>query len=683
MNSEFDLFFDPATQSFKKGCKSRRPAPVFDQVINDALGWLDREQLEEGFWVGMLETNCCMEAQWILGMHFLGIKNDPKQPGIIRAILKEQRPDGSWEVFHKAPMGDINTTVECYAALRCSGFLPNDEPVRKAREWILSHGGLRKIRNFTRIWLALIGEWPWEHTPAVPPEMIRIPTWAPFNIYWFASWARATIVPLAIVSARTPVRPLPEGSRLDELFPEGREKFDYSMPKNLKGFLPSCFRLGEKLLHAYMKSPWKPGREDCIKLCLEWIVRHQDADGAWGGIQPPWIYSLMALHTEGYLLTHPVVASGLDAWNHHWTYERNGATYIQASESPIWDTLLVLQALLDCGQTFESFPKMAPALDWILDKQILVKGDWAVTVKGVECGGWAFERANTFYPDLDDTAVALIVLVRIRRIAPERYHARIDNAIRRAEVWVRAMQSSNGGWGAFDKDNNKWILTRIPFCDFGEVLDPPSADLTGHKLEALGLMGYTMEDPAVKRAVDYVMSEQEPEGSWFGRWGVNHLYGTALVLPGLRSVGFNMSDPRILKTAKWLASKQSPDGGWGESCESYMDDSMRAKGPDTASQTAWALIGLLAINDSTYDSSIRRGIRWLLEHQHDGTWDEPYYVGCGFPGYGIGERINLKKETARLAQGRELARGFMINYNLYRHYFPLQALGRARDYFKQ
>jgi squalene-hopene/tetraprenyl-beta-curcumene cyclase len=664
--------------------RSQEPAEEslsIDGAIAQAQQWLIGEQQPEGFWVGMLESNCCMEAQWILGMHFIGVKNDPKLPGVIRAILREQRADGAWEVYHQAPMGDINTTVECYAALRCSGFKPDDEPLRKAREWILAHGGLRKIRNFTRIWLALIGEWPWTFTPVVPPEMIRLPNWAPFNIYWFASWARATIVPLAIVSARRPVRRLPPDARLDELFPEGRENFDYSIPKRLSGFWPAYFRLNEKLLHFYMSSPWKPGREESIKLCLEWIIRHQDADGAWGGIQPPWIYSLMALHVEGYALDHPVMHKGTDAWNHHWSYERDGATYLQASESPVWDTLLTLQALLDCGATPETFPQMLPALDWVLKKQILVKGDWAVTVKGVECGGWAFERANNFYPDLDDTAVALIVLVRMRPLVPGELRKRIDAAVRRAETWVRAMQSSNGGWGAFDKDNNRWVLTRIPFCDFGEVLDPPSADLTGHKLEALGLMGYNMSDPAVKRAVDYVMSEQEPEGSWFGRWGVNHLYGTALVLPGLREAGFNMEDPRILRTAEWLASKQSKDGGWGESCASYMDDAMRAAGPNTPSQTAWALIGLLAIGNHDYDSAIHRGVNWLLAHQKNGTWDEPYYVGCGFPGYGIGERINLKKNTAMLAQGRELARGFMINYNMYRHYFPLQALGRARKHF--
>lgn len=661
------------------GSSTATPRARLDEAIANAEQWLAREQLEEGFWVGMLKSNCCIEAQWILAMHFLGIQDDPKHAGVIRAILKEQRPDGSWEVYHDAPEGDINTTVECYTALRCSGFKVDDEPVRKAREWILSHGGLKKVRNFTRFWLAFIGEWPWERTPVVPPEIFRVPTWAPFNIYWFGCWARATLVPLAILSARMPVRPLPPDRRLDELFPEGRENFDYSMPKRHSGFWPTLFRLTEKLLRLYMSSPWKPGRETAIKLCMEWIISHQDADGAWGGIQPPWIYSLLALHVEGYALDHPVIRSGLDAWNHHWSYKRGDATYLQASESPIWDTVLTLQALLDCGEDFQTFPGMGRALDWVLKKQILVKGDWAVVVKDVECGGWAFERANTQYPDLDDTAVAMIVLARIRKIAPSEFVPRIETALHRAEVWVRAMQSSNGGWGAFDKDNDRWILAQLPFCDFGEVLDPPSADLTGHKLEALGLMGCTMSDPTVKRAVDYAMREQEPEGSWFGRWGVNYLYGTALVLPGLRSIGFDMKDPRIQKTAEWLASRQNADGGWGESCASYMDDALRGVGPSTPAQTAWALIGLLAIDNHKFDPAIQRGVDWLLAQQRDGTWEQSYYVGTGFPGYGIGERIRLRKNTVALAQGRELARGFMIDYNMYRHYFPLQALGRVRD----
>ncbi|MDR0533252.1 MAG: squalene--hopene cyclase [Verrucomicrobiales bacterium] len=663
--------------------KLKLETKTITQAITNALLWVAQRQAADGHWVGMMETNCCMEAQWILMAHVLGIKDDPKYPKVIKAILHEQREDGSWDVYNHAPQGDINTTVECYAALRSAGFDANDEPVRKAREWILQHGGLKKIRVFTKFWLALIGEWPWEHTPVVPPEMIRIPTWMPFNIYWFACWARATFVPLSIVSACRLVVPLAPESRMDELFPEGRNYFDYSMPRRLEGFWPEIFRTIDRFLHFYHHLPYKPGREGSIKQALEWIIRHQDSDGGWGGIQPPHVYGLLALFAEGYLLKHPVMATGLDAWNKHWSYEKNdGCCYIQACESPVWDTMLVMTGALDCGETFETFPNFRPALEYLLDKQIFTKGDWAEVVKGVECGGWAFERANTFYPDLDDTAVALTVLLRIRKIAPPEYHARIDFAVKRAEAWVRAMQSTNGGWGAFDKDNNRAVLTKIPFCDFGEVLDPPSADLTGHKLEALGLMGFGMEDPAVKRAVDYIMSEQEPDGPWFGRWGVNYLYGTALVLPGLRSIGFDMNDERTHRACRWVVARQNPDGGWGETCGSYMDDNLRGVGKSTASQTAWGLISLTAIGSHDYDDAIRRGVEYLIRTQQDGTWDEDVHTGCGFPGYGLGERI-FAKDTKTLSQGRELARGFMLNYNMYRHHFPLQALGRARAHLAE
>ncbi len=653
-----------------------------DTGIRNALDRLAKTQHPEGYWNEVLETNCCMEAQWILAFRFLGITDDPKYPRILAAILQCQRPDGSWDVYYGAPLGDINTTVECYAALRSAGYAPDAEPVRRAREWILKNGGLKKIRMFTRFWLATIGEWPWETLPVIPPEIIRLPNFIPFSIYKFASWARATFMSMSIVSVRRPVRPLPADRRLDELFPEGRENFDYAMPKLLSGPWPTFFRCADKALHLWQKLPWKPGRENSIKIALEWIIKHQDADGAWGGIQPPWIYALLSLHTEGYRLDHPVMARGLDALNRHWTFERDGALHVQASESPVWDTMLSMQAILDAGETWESFPQFEKALEYILDKQITTPGDWAVTVKNVECGGWAFERANTFYPDLDDTAVALTILCQMKKLAPEKYRARIDEAFRRAEVWLRAMQSSNGGWGAFDKDNNTAALTKIPFCDFGEVLDPPSADLTGHKLEALGLMGYGLDDPAVKRAVDYVMREQEPDGPWFGRWGVNYIYGTALVLPGLQAVGFDMNDPRIRKAITWICSKQNADGGWGESCGSYMDDSLRGVGKSTASQTGWALMAILAGNTHEHDDAIRRGLDFLLTTQKEGTWEEKEYTGTGFPGYGVGERIRLSGDTSALAQGKELARGFMLNYNMYRHYFPLMAMARARKHFK-
>lgn len=650
-------------------------------AIDEGLNWLDDNQSREGFWVGILESNACIEAQWLLAMHFLGIRNDPKKKGLVQGLLNAQRSDGSWEIYYDAPHGDINATVEAYAALRATGMHPEDEALRRARGWIFAHGGLSGIRVFTRYWLALIGEWPWAHTPHIPPEIIYFPEWFPFNIYNFASWARATIVPLGILSARRPVKPLPAAARLDELFPRGRAAFDYSLPqKGEPVSWPRFFLLADRLLHLYNRLNYAPGRESAIKKCLKWIVRHQEADGSWGGIQPPWIYSLMALKVEGYPLPHPVMALGLEALNKSWSYERDGGLHIQACESPVWDTLLALMALQECGMDYHRSPAMQVAVDWMLRQQVTAPGDWQVKVRNCPPGGWAFEFANLWYPDVDDTAVALIVMARLRDVYPDR--GRLEQALRLATDWVLAMQCRNGGWGAFDRDNDKDLLTRIPFCDFGETLDPPSVDVTAHVVEALGLLGFDLAHPVVRRAVTYMRSEQEPDGSWFGRWGVNHIYGTGAVLPALKAVGEDMTAAYVRRAGDWVVAHQNQDGGWGETCASYMDPSLRGKGPSTASQTGWALMALLAVKSTGYRQPIQRGVDYLMEHQDEGTWEERYYTGTGFPGYGVGARVDLDANglSDRLQQGTELGRGFMINYHLYRHYFPLMALGRARKY---
>jgi squalene-hopene/tetraprenyl-beta-curcumene cyclase len=657
--------------------RTYRDQPQLDEAIDRASRWLEREQTDEGFWIGMLESSYCMEAEWLLAMHFLGYAH-PRQQELVATLLAAQRPDGAWESYYDAAQGDINSTVECYAALRCVGMDADAEPLVRARRWILDHGGLAGTRVFTRYWLALIGEWPWNRTPNLPPEVIANPGWFPFNLYNFASWARATLLPLAVLSARRAVRPLPPDRRLDELFPQGRDRMDYRLPR--RGSALSwrrLFLLTDRLLHWYQSIGFTPGRKVAVAACVEWIVRHQDADGAWGGIQPPWIYSLMALNVEGYQRSHPVIAKGLSALDEHWSYERDGTWHIQASESSVWDTWLALLAMQDCDRSLDS--AMQRALDWLLEHEVSYHGDWTQKVKGIGPGGWAFERANLHYPDIDDTAVALIVLARL----PEEIRSapRVRSALDRALNWVLAMQSSNGGWAAFDKDNNKLIITTIPFCDFGEALDPPSADVTAHVLEALGLLGFDRNHPAVERAYRFLLAEQEPDGSWFGRWGVNHIYGTAAVLPALAAIGEDMSQAHVQRSLAWVASHQNGDGGWGESCASYMDDSQRGRGPSTASQTAWALMALLAAPGHRHGQAIDGGLRFLIDTQRDdGTWNEPYYTGTGFPGYGFGARIDFRdaRTRQRIAQGTELQRGFMINYNLYRHYFPLMAMGRAR-----
>lgn len=650
-----------------------------DDCIRDAVSWLLDNQEPGGFWAGRLQSNSCMEAQWILAMHFLGVGHSPRHDKVVQSILNEQREDGSWDVYHGAPGGDINTTVECYAALRAGGLDKNSDRLGKAREWILGNGGLKGIRNFTKYWLALIGEWPWEQTPALPPEQIFLPSWTPFNIYRFASWARGTMIPLSVLSARRPVHPLPEDRRLDELFPGGRSCFDFRLPlKQGWGSWERCFYLLDRALHCYRDIGITPARETAIKACMEWIVRHQESDGSWCGIQPPWIYSLLALHSEGYGLNHPVIQKGLAAFDSRWFCEHNGGAYLQASESPIWDTVLSMRALLDCGYDIRNCPPMVRSLEWLLEKQIHVRGDWAERVTNTSGGGWAFQHYNGYYPDVDDTAVIMAVLSELRASAAET--DRIDRALQRAVEWVLAMQCSNGGWAAFDRDNDgKWV-TKIPFCDFGELLDPPSVDVTAHMVEALSMLGYNATHPALARALAYIRKEQERDGSWFGRWGVNHIYGTAAALPALRATGENMDQPSIRLAADWLVSRQNTDGGWGESPASYIDRSLRGVGPSTASQTAWAIMALLAFGTHDFDFSIRRGVDYLIATHKNGTWEEPHYTGTGFPGYGTGQR--LENGNRPDSQGLELQRGFMINYTLYRHYFPLMALGRARRHFQ-
>jgi squalene-hopene/tetraprenyl-beta-curcumene cyclase len=546
----------------------------------------------------------------------------------------------------------------------------------------MARGGLRNVRVFTRYWLALIGEWPWEKTPNIPPEVIRFPLWFPLNIYNFASWARATLMPIAVLSARRPARQLPAPSRLDELFPAGRDRFDYSLPKKIRPFTwEQFFMQADRALHWAQGHGAIPGREAAIARVLEWIIKHQDADGAWGGIQPPWIYSLLALHIEGYPMSHPVVAKGLEALDDpRWSYEDDGARYVQASVSPVWDTVLTLLAMDDCDKQDEHREAVDRAVAWLLDNEVRHYGDWSRKVKGVPPGGWAFEYANQAYPDVDDTAVALIVLARHRE--DPRWKARgIRQVIDRAVGWMLAMQCSGGGWAAFDKDNDRAILTRIPFSDFGEALDPPSVDVTAHVLEALGALGYDRRHPAIARAQDFLRREQEEDGSWWGRWGVNYVYGTAAVLPALKAIGEDMRAGYVARAADWVASRQNEDGGWGESCGSYMDRSQAGRGESTASQTAWALMALLAAGRQEDRIAVERGLRFLTARQAEGSWSEPEYTGTGFPGYGLGRHIDLGGDVEKsLGQSLELSRGFMINYNLYRHYFPLMAMGRARPY---
>ena len=594
-------------------------------------------QSSDGWWKGELETNVTMDAEDLLLRQFLGIRTGADTDAAARWIRSQQRPDGTWATFFGGP-GDLSTTVEAYVALRLAGDAPDLPHMASAAAFVRDAGGLEASRVFTRLWLALFGLWPWDELPALPPEVMLLPPWCPLNVYDFACWARQTIVALTVVATHRPVRPLPFG--IDEL----RTGAAPARAATLRTG-PGRWEALDRLLHRYGRIPRdrNPLRRLALARAERWILRRQEADGSWGGIQPPWVYSILALHLQGYPLDHPAVAAGLTGLDGFVVRDERGRR-LEACQSPVWDTALALVALADAGVGADH-PAVRRAARWLLDEEVRVPGDWAVRRPDLEPSGWAFEFANDNYPDVDDSAEVVIALRRALPAGPD-----AAAVLRRAVAWVTGMRSRDGGWGAFDADNTREACRRLPFCDFGEVIDPPSADVTAHVVEMLAADPTT--DPAVLRAgVDWLWAHQESDGSWFGRWGANHVYGTGAAVPALVAAGVPATDGRIRRALRWLEEHQNADGGWGEDLRSYRDPAWRGRGPSTPSQTAWALLALLAADDRS--DAARAGVRWLLDNQRpDGGWDEPWFTGTGFPG------------------------DFYINYHLYRLVFPVMALGR-------
>ena len=653
-------------------------APLHERVreaVEQTRGYFFRTQHADGFWWGEVESNPTMEAEHIMLLRFLGVDAGDRIARVAEDIRRRQQLDGSWRMYHGAP-GDLSTSVECYFALKLAGDPPDAPHMASAREFIIAGGGVPRARVFTKVWLALFGQWDWNHTPAMIPELMLIPKWAPFNLYKFSSWTRATIVPLTIVLTLRPTRPVTGDEALDELYPEGKTRPAEANQSAGRFSMERLFTTTDKVLRTYRRLPLKPGQKKALKAAEAWVVAHQEADGSWGGIQPPWVYSLIALSALGYPLDHPVIAKGLQGFEKGWSLpsEDGAALRVQACLSPLWDTCLAMLGLLDSGVA-PNHPAMRRAAQWLLNEEIRVKGDWAVFTPALEPSGWAFEFENDLYPDIDDSSIIVMALALTR--LDDAAEGEKDATIRRAVNWLTGMQSHNGGWAAFDRNNDATYLSKIPFSDFGETLDPPSADVTAHVLEMYGRLGYSREHPAVQRGIAYLWSQQERDGSWFGRWGVNYLYGTGAALPALEALGEDMTQPRVRRAVEWLRSCQNDDGGWGESCASYVDHALRGQGESTPSQTAWALVALIAAGETEHES-VRRGIAFLLDRQRDdGTWDEPQFTGCGFPGYGAGNPPDRYDRTgAPRRQGLEMGASFMLKYHLYRNYFPLWALGR-------
>ena len=623
------------------------PVALGRAVLGRATDHLFSIQYPEGYWKGELETNVTMDAEDLMLREFLGVRDEADTAAAGRWIRSQQRSDGSWATFYEGP-ADLSTTLEAYVALRLAGDDPSEPHMAKAAAFVREAGGLERSRVFTRLWMALFGLWSWDDLPALPPEVIFLPPWFPLNVYDFACWARQTIVALTVVAAHRPSRPLAFG--IEELR-SGAPPAPRMSWRSFEG----AFQILDRALHAYEAIARQPLvratlREAALAAAERWIVRRQEADGSWGGIQPPWVYSLMALSLRGYPIDHPVMAKGFEGLEAFTIRDEKGRR-LEACQSPVWDTALAVVGLADAGLD-ESDDRVARAGRWIVGEEVRLRGDWAVRRPRLEPGGWAFEFANDNYPDIDDTAEVILGLRKARLSDPQALAA-----LERGRRWVEGMVSSDGGWAAFDADNTRQACAKLPFCDFGAVIDPPSADVTAHVVEMLAYEDKVLPaDPHRRQLIDgglrWLAKSQEADGSWFGRWGANYVYGTGAVVPALVEAGIPVGDASIRRAVRWLTEHQNPDGGYGEDLRSYVDEDFYGRGASTPSQTAWALQALVAAGEASGEQA-RRAVEWLAANQRDdGSFDEPWFTGTGFPG------------------------DFYINYHLYRLVWPVSALGR-------
>lgn len=598
-------------------------------------------QRPEGCWWADLTADTTLESDAVLLELFLhppagGVWNPPHRERIQRAaqsILARQLPDGGFNIYPGGP-AEVSATVKAYFALKLAGVPPSDPRMARAREVVLSLGGIQAANSYVKLNLSLFGLYPREFVPTVPPEMALIPE---ATLYQMSSWTRTIVVPLSIVQAADGVRPVPAGFNLDELFlPEAPLGFTRE-PKFFTWH--NAFLLLDRCLKLWERHGSRAVRRHAIRRAEAWMLeRARDADGL-GAIFPPMMYFLMALDVLGYTPEHPVRMEAQRQFDRLLTDE-NGRFFYQPCFSPVWDTGIAMQALGESG--FAGSHALRRAARWLMEREIRRRGDWSFKRPHVEPSGWCFEFRNDWYPDVDDTAQVLLGLAASGATFPEQLK-------QRAVAWIQGMQSSDGGWAAFDADNNWQILNEVPFADHNAMLDPTCPDITGRTLEALAACGVPPTDPSVRRGVRYLINTQQPDGSWYGRWGVAYIYGTFLALRGLRSAGEDNREAHILRAAEWLRSIQNADGGWGESCASY-DEGCFVPARSTASQTAWAILGLAAGGD-TSSSSVRKGVEYLIETQkEDGTWDESLATGTGFP------------------------RVFYLTYHLYRNAFPLLAL---------
>ncbi|MEO0409410.1 MAG: squalene--hopene cyclase, partial [Cyanobacteria bacterium P01_A01_bin.135] len=628
-----------------------------------------------GYWWSELESNVTMAAEVVLLHKIWGTDKDRPLHKVEAYLRSQQRDHGGWELFY-GDGGHLSNSVEAYMALRLLEVPASDPAMVKAKDFILANGGITKTRIFTKFHLALIGCYDWRGVPSIPPWVMLLPR--SFPIYEMSSWARGSTVPLLIVFDQEPVFFVEPGITLDELYTEGRENAPVGFPRS--GDWTDLFLVLDKLFKLSERFNLVPLRQRSLKAAEAWVLERQEETGDWGGIIPAMLNSLLALRTLGYDKDDPMVRRGMASVD-RFVIETADQYYVQPCVSPIWDTAWCIRALRDSGLP-ANHDKLVQAGQWLIDKQIIDYGDWAVKNKAGRPGSWAFEFVNRWYPDVDDSATVVMALSQLD--LPD--NALKQTAIARAVDWIATMQCKPGGWGAFDIDNDQAWLNALPYADLKAMIDPNTADVTARVVE---MVGYLEGDAAqyleryegqpydhlpellpsadtpmrLRRSLDYLLEEQEYDGAWFGRWGVNYIYGTSGVLAALALVNPKQHQSAIERGAQWLVDCQNPDGGWGETCWSYNDPSLRGKGDSTASQTAWALLGLIAAADATDNpakNAMASGVAYLVNTQlSDGRWDEDYFTGTGFPCH------------------------FYLKYHMYQQYFSLMALGQYRQRFGQ
>ncbi|MGB0580601.1 MAG: squalene--hopene cyclase [Limisphaerales bacterium] len=616
-------------------------------AIERSHDYLMGEFHDEGYWVGELLVDVTLVADMVAFHHWNGDVDEEWQKRAVNHIFEKQLSDGGWNIYYDGP-AEVNATIKAYLALKLAGISPTDPRMLKAREMAVHLGGPPRMNTFSKLYLALLGLWDWKYVPTIPCEVMFIGKWFHVNFWDMSNWSRAMLVPLAIINHFKPTRNC--GVTLDELYVGGHHERDCQLPRDPEFFTWRNLFLRLDKLHKFAELWAKlgihPFRRAALRKCEKFMLERFEGSDGLAAIFPAMLNSIIAMKALGYKDDNPILVNELNELKkleHH--TEDN--MRIEPCFSPVWDTAIVSIALRESGMSEEN-PKMKKSLEWLLDREIRFKGDWIhKNPVDVEPSGWVFEFNNEWNPDVDDTAMVLMAL----RQTPGDDKPRRDESFRRGMEWMKAFQCKDGGWAAFDKDCTKSILEKVPFADHNAMLDPECADITARILECLGYEGYSLEHPQVNRGVDYIRRQQEKDGSWYGRWGVNYIYGTWQVLRGLRALKMNMNQDWLLKAKDWLISVQNEDGGWGERCNTYDDPVYKGQGPSTASQTAWATMGLLAFEDPEIPA-LKKGIEYLCRTQEkDGSWAELETTGTGFP------------------------QVFYLKYDMYRNAWPLLALG--------